>query len=172
MSAPLWLLDVDGVLNAVRLDVPEGHVRCEVGDSDARTWDITYRPAVVEFIRDLHESGRVEVRWLTTWCEDARDSLAPAVGLPLDCAVEGVAERSRFRPSDWWKSTVAQRLSDADPDRPLIWTDDDLDYGLRTGEAAWLRSRSGRTLGISPKCDVGLTDDHLAAITAFVEEAS
>jgi hypothetical protein len=170
-NRPLWLLDVDGVINALPEDrgVPDGYKRVKVNGF----W-ITYRPRLVEFIRDLHESGRVEVRWLTTWCDKAAELLAPELGLPLTCVVEGTRELVTGRAS-WWKAQAATRVLAADDTRPVIWTDDDLSYGNRAGELEWLRHYPSTTLLISPDPCVGLTDEQLDRIEEFLvatEEAA
>lgn len=165
-NTPLWLLDVDGVLNALRLDDLDGYEQC-----DARGFRITYNPAIIRRIRDLHESGRVEVRWLTTWCDHAPIHIAPPLGLP-DFKVEGAADH--VDPDNvwtWWKTITAQRLSDAEPDRPLIWTDDDLSYGEKRLEVEWLRERTAPTLALSPNASTGLTASNLDRIERFIERA-
>lgn len=159
---PLWLLDVDGVVNAVTRDIPDGYEQIR-----ADGFAITYRPAVMARIAALHTSGSVEVRWLTTWCDDAATTLAPSLGLP-DCAVEGTEDHRAGNPMGWWKADTAKRLSDADPERPLIWTDDDLDHAERNGEVDWLRDRTGPTLAIAPDWRNGISDEHLDRIEAFV----
>lgn len=166
-ALPLWLLDVDGVLNAVVADVPHLYERLRA-DAAGRGWNITYDPAIIKRIADLHVSGRVEVRWLTTWCQDAATSLAPALGLP-PFVVEGVPEFYRRHGIDrWWKSPAAKALSDAEPERALIWTDDDLDYSERVGDVPWLAQRTGPTLALAPNPRTGLTADNLDRIEAFI----
>ena len=74
---PVLLLDVDGVLNAVRRDLPEGWRRGTF-NGYVLSWD----PTVIARLRALHESGRVELQWLTTWTEMADRLLAEPMGLP------------------------------------------------------------------------------------------
>jgi len=160
---PLWLLDVDGVINAVCGTCPPGSSGCGFNG-----YTITWPTEVVRRMRQLHETSAVEIRWLTTWCEDAANMIAPALGLPLDCVVEGSDDHKGVR-EGWWKSTTAKRLSDADPDRPLIWTDDDLDYAERQGEVDWLRERTGPTFAYAPDPRQGITPKYLARIEAFID---
>ena len=61
-DVPILLLDVDGVLNAARVDLPAGWQRGTF-NGFVLTWD----PTVTARLRELHESGRVEIQWLTTW---------------------------------------------------------------------------------------------------------
>ncbi len=70
VERPILLLDVDGILNAPRRELSEGWQRgtfngfCCPG------------PPVTARLRELHESGRVEIQWLTTWTPDADRLLA------------------------------------------------------------------------------------------------
>src|ERR687884_525237 len=70
-DVPILLLDVDGVLNAARVDLPAGWTRGTF-NGYVLTWD----PTVTARLRELHESGRVEIQWLTTWTTDADRGLA------------------------------------------------------------------------------------------------
>src|SRR5215207_6012331 len=74
---PVLLLDVDGVLNAVQPDLPAGWRRGTY-NGFVLSWD----PTVTARLRKLHESGRVELQWLTTWTENADRLLAEPMGLP------------------------------------------------------------------------------------------
>lgn len=166
---PLWLLDVDGVINAVTHEPPDGYVQADVPDGRGRTWPITYRKDVIDFIGQLHETNLVEVRWLTTWCESARDFLAPALGLP-EFQVEGSDDHlnpAHYR--TWWKSVTAQRLAAQEPERPLIWTDDDLAYSIRNRDVDWLDDWSGLRCLITTNTSTGLTDDELEQILGFLK---
>src|SRR6476469_2727758 len=76
-DVPLLLLDVDGVLNAPRLDLPAGWQR-GIYMGFVLSWD----PTVTARLSELHVSGRVEIRWLTTWAGNADRLLAEPMGLP------------------------------------------------------------------------------------------
>jgi len=177
----VWLLDVDGVLNATRRGRDTsvwptwrtGRARA----SDV-TWPITWAPPVTQAIRRVHAAGRTDIRWLTTWLEDANYSLGPLLGLPALPVLDepdddtqaargphGFLGSRAGAPTDWWKLTAARRLLDPQPDRPLVWTDDDLAW--EDGARAWAESRSGPTLLIAPDTDTGLAPEHIAAIEEF-----
>lgn len=163
-TEPIWLLDVDGVLNAVTADVPDGYKQTR---SDR--WGIVYHPAVIERIAELHRGGVVEVRWLTTWCERAAEILAPDLSLPY-FKVEGADLHAVTpEPNGWWKSAAAQRVSEAEPHRALIWTDDDLEDAEANGEVDWLRDRTAGTLALSCNWRTGLTSANLDRIEKFCE---
>src|SRR3712207_9460322 len=74
---PILLLDVDGVLNAARVDLPEGWERGTLNG-----YVLAWNPTITKRLRELHESGRVEIQWLTTWTTDAERLLAEPMGLP------------------------------------------------------------------------------------------
>jgi hypothetical protein len=115
---PVLLLDVDGVLNAVRRDLPEGWRRGTY-NGYVLSWD----PTVVARLRELHESGRVALQWLTTWTERADQLLAEPMGLP-----GGLRTHSRegVLPTGfsgelrglwgWWKLAAARAVAEAESD--------------------------------------------------------
>lgn len=159
-GVPIWLLDVDGVLNAV----------CHPGRPPG-TWDrwqsgtavaagerfmITFAPQLMAGIRELHDSGAVEIRWLTTWAHDANDGLRELLDLPA-FPVAGEPEYA----GAWWKLPCAERA--AEENRPLIWTDDDLDY---SGTARRWAADTG-ILAIAPDPSAGLTPADLDTIRTF-----
>ncbi len=165
---PILLLDVDGVLNAMRWELPDGW---EQGTFNGflLSWD----PTVTARLRELHESGRVEIRWLTTWATDADRLLAEPMGLPrdlktyarADAAPSGFAGRwgGRF---GWWKLAVARRVAEAEPDRRIVWIDDDLaEQAADTGE--WLAAHP-HVLVVAPDLYVGLTHEQLDEIEGWL----
>lgn len=161
-TKPYMLLDVDGVLNVWPYPLDrEGHVQIEV-----LGYPIWYQPAVIERINAL--ADRVELRWLTTWRDRARDSLAPAVGL-IDFPIvdHDIHQRDRHpRPLDWWKMDAAEDLL-ADTDRPVIWCDDDMDEHLQ--QEITRRYGADRLCLVQPRTTPGLTLEMLDVIEAFVD---
>src|SRR5919205_1383387 len=114
---PILLLDVDGVLNAPSVDLPEGWRRGTF-NGYVLSWD----PTITARLRALHESGRVEIQWLTTWTTDADRLLAEPMGLPRgltvhareDAAPTGFAGPLGGR-SGWWKLAAARAVAEAEP---------------------------------------------------------
>jgi hypothetical protein len=170
-ATPVWLLDVDGVINAATLK-PDPNVwphdqwtRATV----ARLKILVARP-VLDFIRATHESGAAEIRWLTTWMNDAQ-AIADEFGLPT-FPVEGGPEyddRLRERAFDrdaWWKLPAATRVL-VEEKRPLIWTDDDITYSLGRRGQDEMRAL-GPALLIGPNERTGLTPKHLRRIGDFL----
>ncbi|WNV74112.1 HAD domain-containing protein [Geodermatophilus sp. DSM 44513] len=165
---PILLLDVDGVLNAARADLPEGWERGRF-NGYVLTWD----PTVTARLRELHESGRVELQWLTTWTTDADRLLAEPMGLPRglvthardDAAPTGFAGSLGGR-AGWWKLTAARAVVEAEPDRRVVWVDDDLaEQAADTGE--WLAANR-HVLVIAPDLRLGLTHEQLDEVEAWL----
>jgi hypothetical protein len=167
-DVPILLLDVDGVLNAARLDLPDGWQRGTF-NGFVLSWD----PTVTARLRELHESGRVEIQWLTTWTTNADRLLAEPMGLPrglkthapADMAPTGFLGPLGGR-SGWWKLVAAREVAEAEPDRRIVWIDDDLALqAAETGE--WLAANS-HVLVVAPDLFVGLTHQQLDEIEAWL----
>lgn len=179
---PVWLLDVDGVINAATKKPDpnvwpkdqwvQGNAQC-----DGREWPITWSRPVIEFIREVHGTGRAEVRWHTTWQHEA-SAISDLTGLPQF----GVAEAPEFeggsgytaqafreaKRSTWWKLPAAERVV-REEKRPLIWTDDDITWSLHRYNAdAGLRAYAPALL-VSPNERTGLTRRHLRQISDFLD---
>ncbi|WP_047891756.1 hypothetical protein [Micromonospora sp. RV43] len=156
---PVWLLDVDGVINASRPGwnaVPWKGYAYE----NATEHKIRWAPQLIARIYELHRASLVEIRWCSTWCAYA-DQLErlfrlPPLGRAFHDDVRGIAA------SIAKLAAVRQVLAER---RPLIWTDDDetptagplYDELTAGGQALLIRPRTGR----------GLRPQHLDAIEAF-----
>jgi hypothetical protein len=167
-DVPILLLDVDGVLNAARLDHPAGWRRGTYGGF-VMTWD----PTVTARLRALHEASRVEIHWLTTWAENADRLLAEPMGLPRGLRAhgqDGVAPTGftgeRRGLAGWWKLAAARQVAEASPDRRIAWIDDDLaEQAADTGE--WLAANP-HVLVIAPDLFAGLTHAQLDELEAWL----
>ena len=167
-DVPILLLDVDGVLNVACLDLPDGWRRGTF-NGYVLSWD----PTVTARLRRLHDEGRVEIRWLTTWTTDADRLLAEPMGLPRGLTTHArddatpVGFLGRFvGVADWWKLAVTREVAAAEPDRRIVWIDDDLaEQAEDTGE--WLAANP-HVLVIAPDLFVGLTHEQLDAIEAWL----
>ncbi|MGY1637869.1 HAD domain-containing protein [Geodermatophilus sp. SYSU D00742] len=167
-DVPILLLDVDGVLNAACVDLPEGWERGTF-EGFVLSWD----PAATARLRELHESGRVEIQWLTTWAANADRLLAGPMGLPRGLRVharEGAAPTGSLGPlggrSGWWKLDRARAVAEAEPDRRIVWIDDDLAHQA-ADTAQWLADHPN-VLVVAPELAVGLTHAQLDEIEAWL----
>lgn len=159
MSVPVWLLDVDGVINANRPGWGAAP-RKQMAYADGDGWPMRWAPALLDRIRALVVAETVEVRWCTTWCAWA-DQLERMWRLPplgraftekLNGSVASAAKLACARPV----------LADG---RRLIWTDD-----MEVPSAGPLYDEmtvEGRALLIRPAGNRGLQPDHLDEIEAF-----
>jgi hypothetical protein len=165
---PILLLDVDGVLNAVRRELPEGWRR-ETYNGFVLSWD----PTVVARLRELHDSGRVELQWLTTWTEKADELLAEPMGLPRGLRTHrregesptGYDGERRGLPG-WWKLGAAREAALDDPQRRIVWIDDDLAEPAEDTHA-WLAAND-HVLVVAPDFEVGLTHAELDRVEAWL----
>ncbi|MFW3171347.1 HAD domain-containing protein [Geodermatophilus sp. CPCC 206100] len=167
-DVPILLLDVDGVLNAPCVALPEGWARGTF-NGYVLSWD----PTITGRLRAWHESERVEIHWLTTWAADADRLLAGPMGLPRGLRVhvrEGVAPTGFLGALDgasgWWKLAAARAVAEAEPERRIVWIDDDLArQAADTGE--WLAAHP-HVLVVAPDLFTGLTHEQLDAIEAWL----
>jgi hypothetical protein len=152
---PVWLLDVDGVLNAdyaVDGDWPSQTGRIVTADN--RAWPFTWAPGLIRRVKALAANGSVDIVWATTWCPWA-EALEALWGLP---AFTRAWDRPLFGPDalaakrDAWKEA---RLSP----RPVIHTDDQA--------AEDIDDSAAELLGIRPHHSVGLTRTDMGRIERF-----
>lgn len=162
---PVWLLDIDGVLNVFgdepdRAPWPAGSWRrFPATDASTRvTWPIVVAEPVAAFIREVHESGRAEVRWHTTWQQSA-NRIAERLALP-ELEVHPAPEFRDFRDAPaWWKLPGALRVIE-DEHRPLIWTGDEATED-RIPARQYERINRFPNLLIAPRQHIVLTRKHL-----------
>jgi hypothetical protein len=160
-GAPVWLLDVDGVLNAKR---PSWHTmprRAYVADSAGRDWIIRWAPELIARIRKLIDAGAVEVRWCTTWCPDA-DRLEKLWSLPSLGRAFDTVPKSRYV-GDLKLAAAREVLASG---RRLIWTDDMEvpDFGPLYDEL----TANGQGLLIRPPGREGLSPEHMEVIEQWI----
>lgn len=165
-TAPVWLLDVDGVINANRPGWG-ATPRSGMAYSGGYGFRIRWAPALIDRIRALHTAGLVEVRWCSTWCPDAgqleRLLRLPSLSRALDMSpVPGGA-------AGWPLKLAAARQVLADG-RLLVWTDDEAIPG--PGAVRDALETDGRALLIAPKSNRGLQPADMDAIEAFTYQAS
>lgn len=159
MSVPVWLLDVDGVINANRPGWGAAPRR-QMAYADGDAWPMRWAPALMDRIRALIATETVEVRWCTTWCAWA-DQLErmwqlPPLGRAFTEKLNGSAAAEA-------KLTCARAV--LAEGRRLIWTDDtEVPYpGALYDEL----TADSRALLIRPARNRGLQPEHLDAIEEF-----
>ncbi|GAA2537509.1 hypothetical protein GCM10010435_00660 [Winogradskya consettensis] len=163
MSAEaVLLLDVDGVVNAFRAGWYAAPRIVQVySTADAYDYRIRYEPALIDWLRRLHESGRAEVTWCSTWCSDAA-ALGDALGLrglPRAFTEPVTGEEASLA-----KFTAAQDVITSG--RRLVWVDD-VEVHTYAGKCApW--TATGRALLVGPNPSRGLRTRDLRRIESFL----
>ena len=120
VEPPIWLIDVDGVINATCK--PAGwNVEPRIGYAHAAgtRYRLHWSPALIDRIRHLHTTGVVQARWCTTWCAYA-DQLERMWQLP---PLHRTFKRDIKGKEASAAKLAAARQVLADGHR-LIWTDD------------------------------------------------
>lgn len=166
-TPPVWLLDFDGVINAVSPAWGVKTVRRWSPPSKfalGKTYRVRWAQPLIDRIRQVHESGLAEVRWCSTWNMDT-DALAEMTGLVFPASFP-------LEPNLHWtlvsgrKRLAAQAVLEREG-RRLIWTDDvEVPF---TWELAYSTvTEGGRALLIRPKERVGLTPAHMDQIDRYI----
>jgi hypothetical protein len=156
---PVWMLDVDGVLNVFQPSWGVELTRVKVG------FPIRYAQPLIDRIRSFHTSGVAEVRWSTTWCgwPDQLDELGRVLNLDLPRAFG-----DRPMSKTWGDLKVEAALAVLAEGRRLIWTDDgEVKAGRRLFPALARAEAAGQALLIAPESELGLQPEHLDLIEAF-----
>lgn len=162
-------LDVDGVLNAVTRKIPDW------GWDTHRTkrvngYPITWSPDLIEVLNVVAATPGIGVYWLTTWCHDAPEKLAHALGIQHgdEWPVVGYEHWRRSVGLPWWKHlAIVEHLEGFDG--PVLWIDDD--HGADPACVAWL-SGQPQILAMAPSTGVGITRDEAAIIRRFARVAT
>jgi hypothetical protein len=163
-ALPVWLLDVDGVLNASRPGWG-GPPRTRNAVSNGVGYRIRWSPALLDRVRALHLSGRVEIHWCTTWCPDA-DQLEALFGLPS-------LPRAWSTPLFDQEAATAKLAAAREvlaSGRALVWTDDTevpLDGPVREELLS-----AGPALLLRPTPTRGLQPGDLDAIDVFLDSVA
>jgi len=114
MSAPVWLLDVDGVLNAPRAGWGGAPMSATVDG-----YRLHWSPELMDRIYTLWRNGTASIQWATSWAGRTR-AIESAFGLPrLGDAFDGPVQP----PALLEKHAAAAAVDQAG--RRLVWTDDE-----------------------------------------------
>lgn len=167
---PVWLLDYDGVLNAL---APHGDtkvwsewkVQGKGSNPDSIPWHL-WAPEAVKVVAEAHAAG-VRVIWLTTWMEMTQRLHETITELPAGLEFLTDHGAGSVGPSRHWKANAA--MMTVPYGVPLLWTDDDLNRRLVREKAVkeWLASRGDTTL-MCPRKEHGLTPEHVTKIREWI----
>jgi hypothetical protein len=162
---PVWLLDVDGVVNTTRPGWGAAPHRSLVWSSaDNTSYVLRWAPLLIDRIRTLVLTGRVEVRWCTTWCPEAErlEALWHLPGLRRALDADPMP-----RGAQCWPLKLAAAWDVLAEGRRLIWTDDEA--LPPPGEDRDELTAEGRALLIAPRPNRGLQPADLHLIEKFAE---
>jgi hypothetical protein len=167
---PVWLLDIDGVINALESPGPPLHAwpagcwrTVQAESAHQLSWPIVAAQPVLDFIWMVHTKGLAEIRWHTSWQEFA-NNVSRELDLP-ELPLQPAPEFDEPISLTWWKLPAARRvLSEG---RRLIWTDDDVGSELSRVERRELKA-TGRALLLCPDTKTGLRHRHLKRIESFL----
>jgi len=161
----VWLLDVDGVLNAADPGW-DGEPRQGRAVAYGVSYRVRWAPDLVGRIRQVHRSGTVEIRWATTWVDEIGE-IERLLGLPrFPLAFSGLGTAPAVAaPGVKWRAALDVVEVER---RPLVWTDDaipSLGRQLRRLGAGGLP-----VMLVAPDPFTGLQPEHLDAIEAFLRD--
>lgn len=160
---PVWLLDVDGVLNATKPGWGAAPLTRTVY-ADAVAFHMRFAPALLRRLRELHHAGAVEVRWATTWV-DHIDQITGLMGLPSWQCAFTLAGTGRDAAAAKYAAAMDVVQTER---RRLIWTDDEAIPADGTHAHRRLTAAGPSVLLIRPAANRGLRPEHLDRIEAFL----
>lgn len=173
-DAPVWFLDIDGVINSYPSPKPSMLKKYGIYKyKEILGYPIWYSPRVIEFINMVYATGLCEVVWLTTWREAAPLVFAPAVGLNEFPAITDGRGNAYPHMGLWWKwLRVQEFLGDNESKRRVVWTDDDMNREVRKDFRYMYGTSREQNLLITPMSNPGLTPSALDEILNFLKSAN
>lgn len=172
-SVPVWLLDVDGVLNA--LSRPGWHAppARRYAHVDGLEFKLRWAPSLIDAIVDLHRSKTVEIRWATSWVNHT-DQLCRLMGLPRFPLAFTLPVTLKAATDELHAATEAAKrvaaLATITPGRRLLWTDDDAIFLVGTPERDALEAAG--SLLIAPDDRRGLQPEDIDKIRAWLSHGA
>jgi hypothetical protein len=171
MAKARLYLDVDGRINLFGMSTWPGGLRegsvtlqhdgfgqvIESGGwavSRNPTYVINWAPGMIDELNKLD----VELVWLTTWCDNAPELIAPLVGLTLPSrVVKPLSGRVTFPSIEWKISALEADLYGFDG--KSIWVEDEFTHFYH----------SGLGLRVQPDPNFGVRQWEMEAIKAYLE---
>lgn len=157
---PVWLLDVDGVINGQRAGWHAAPARASITDHWGYTWELAWSWPLISAIRGIHREGLAEVVWCTTWCPSA-DLLEAKWSLP-ELRRAWTDDLHGYARTEAKYAAARKVIADG---RRLLWTDDDAFPATGARVEEFLGRRS---LLIKPNQGRGLRPEHLDLIHEFL----
>lgn len=160
---PILLLNVDGVVNILGTGNMWGDIETKEVAAYGEIIDVRYSPSMIDSINKW--KALAEIKWLTNWNEEARFSLAPALGL---------YSFKMARTSDHHETKIetANRIAQEVGDKTLIiWIDSEIESWNDLPGMKKMYARPNTLLispewGLSPE-EVNLVDECLQGLETW-----
>lgn len=171
---PVWLLDIDGVINAVTRKTPKTWPENDWIKIKIASFPFNVSKSVLNFIHEVYESNLVDIKWHTTWQHDANDKVGLALDLPkfevfhAPEYLEHEPWAHIYKKCTWWKLPSVNKLLETGCS--IIWTDDDI--CLNTYDSDYINPKDKlytNSLLIKPQTNLGLTPKHVTQIREYLE---
>lgn len=159
----IMLLDIDGVINMLGPQVKKAPKWTNFKSSKINGYPFHWSPTVVDKLNEWTDDNLVEVRWLTTWDMRAQTFVTPALALRnFSLARDPALNLSKL--------FAATRIAQAEPNRPIVWIDDDMASFFKPTDmeniSYWMRRE--KTMLVVPNALMGLEPEDLEAIEKFL----
>ena len=166
MTAPVLLLDVDGVINAVQPGW-SALARHATASTNGQTYRMCWAPDLLDRLRGWHLDGRVELRWATTWCRDA-DQLERLWDLPA--LARALDDDDLGSPGRIFAAKLNAALAVVEEERrALVWVDDDAIPAFGPYRERLDNAPTGALL-LTPRAIHGITSEEADLIEAFLDD--
>lgn len=174
---PLILFDFDGVFNPIaktEQETPhlEGHIneiiKLPFGYGIFQDMPVNVDPTNISFFNNLVENENIEVQWFTTWQADTELFPEAIKTSPTSWLQGKESPGGLYLPKDqkiWWKLYTIYSLFQENPNRNILWIDDDINDDAPA--VKWVNENSTVQI-IVPNHIYGLTEQNRNQIRLFV----
>jgi len=165
-----WLLDIDGVVNAVgTAKTREGAWR-DWKERTVNGYKVAVADAVKNLLWDAYYSNTT-ILWHTTW-QDSANRVANKFQIPnYDIADAPEYEAwNRFNAKAWWKTPAVKRM--LNQGHKILWTDDQIDFYASTDPATSEILEHENLTYVCPDALTGLNKADVDQIRAFIGDRS
>lgn len=181
---PIVLLDIDGVVNALAKQTPTQTWKADEWNGGVLTEELSginfhmkWATPVIDWLASIHTQGLAEIRWHSTWQEQA-PRFGELAGLPV-FGVQECPEWAKFNANGsalraelirncqvpWWKYPAAERV--ASEGHPVVWIDDDITWEIQPKTRAAL-TRVHKLCLVSPSEGMGIAPKHMRQVDTFL----
>lgn len=161
MSLPILLLDIDGVVGPIG---PTPHYEGGAEWFDLLPGRMHFSTHVLNELRRIEQDKIADVRWLSSWQDDAATNLATTLNLPdWPAYTKRDIPSARMWMTDWWKEAIVSNL--LLQGHQVAWCEDNIPY---EGNLMALKAFEDQLLCIAPEPGLGLTPSDLTLLRAWL----